>query len=53
MKARTRDVQELTRTVLQDALEALEGSAECVGTSGYEIRENTISVDMAGEKGAL
>jgi hypothetical protein len=51
-KARAREVQELTRTGLQDALEALEGGAECVGTSGYEIREDTISVDVAGEKGA-
>jgi hypothetical protein len=31
-KARAREVQELTRTSLQDALESLESSAECVGT---------------------
>jgi len=52
-KARAREVQELTRTSLQDTLESLESSAECVGTSGYEIREDTISVDVAREKGAL
>lgn len=52
-KARAREVQELTRTGLQGALDALEGGAECVGTSGYEIREDTISVDVAREKGAL
>jgi hypothetical protein len=38
---------------LQDALEALERGAECAGNSGYEIREDTISVDVAREKGAL
>jgi hypothetical protein len=52
-KARAREVQELTRTALQDALVALEGGAECVGTSGYEMREDTISVDVARENGAL
>ena len=51
-KARAREVQELTRTGLQDALEALEGGAECVGTSGYEIREDTISADVVRKKGA-
>jgi hypothetical protein len=51
-KARSREVQELTRTGLQDALEALKGGTECVGTSGYEIREDTISVEVAREKGA-
>ena len=49
-KARAREVQELTRTGLQDALEALEGGAECVGTSGYEIREDTISADVVRKK---
>ena len=51
-KARAREVQELTRTGLQDALEALEGGAECVGTSGYEIREDTICADVVRKKGA-
>lgn len=51
-KARAREVQELVPTGLQDALEALEGGAECVGTSGYEIREDTISADVVRKKGA-
>jgi hypothetical protein len=38
-KARTKQVTELTRTGLRDALEALKGGAECVGTSGFIHRE--------------
>jgi hypothetical protein len=41
-KARAREVQELTRTGLQDALEALEDGAECVGTSGFTTREDVL-----------
>ncbi len=44
-KARAREVRELTRTGLQRALEALEGRVDVVGTSGYEVREDTISAD--------
>jgi hypothetical protein len=51
-KGRTREVTEFTRVGLQQALEVLEDDAECVGTSGYEIREDTISVDVAQKKGA-
>jgi hypothetical protein len=51
-KSRAREVTQLTRTGLHDALEALEGGAECVGTSGYVVREDTISVDVARKKGA-
>jgi hypothetical protein len=40
-KARTREVAELTRTGLTQALEALEG-AECVGTSGFTQREDVL-----------
>jgi hypothetical protein len=43
-KARTRGVAELARTGLQDALEALEGGAECVGTSGFTTREDILSL---------
>jgi hypothetical protein len=39
-KGRTKEVTELTRTGLQDALEALEGGTECVGTSGFTTRED-------------
>jgi hypothetical protein len=41
-KARAREVQELTRSGLQDALETLEGDAECVGTSGFTTREDVL-----------
>jgi hypothetical protein len=41
-KGRRREVEELTRTGLQDALEALEAGAECVGTSGFTTREDTL-----------
>jgi hypothetical protein len=40
MKARTREVAELTRTGLQEALTALERRVDVVGTSGFETREN-------------
>jgi hypothetical protein len=39
-KARTREVAELTRTGLQEALTALEGRVDVLGTSGYETRED-------------
>ncbi len=41
-KARGKEVSELARTGLQDALEALEGGAEVVGTSGYAVREDVL-----------
>jgi hypothetical protein len=40
-KARTREVAELTRTGLMQALEALEG-AEFVGTPGFTQREDVL-----------
>lgn len=44
--ARRREVQELTRTGLERALEALEaGDVRDLGTSGYEVREDVIGVD--------
>jgi len=39
-KVRTREVVELTRTGLQEALTALEGRVDVVGTSGFETRED-------------
>jgi hypothetical protein len=39
-KARLTEVTELTRQGLQDALKALEGGAECVGSSGFAQRED-------------
>jgi hypothetical protein len=41
-RARATEVQELTRTGLQDALKALEDGAECVGTSGFTTREDVL-----------
>jgi hypothetical protein len=41
-KARAREVTELTRSGLQDALRALEAGAECVGTSGFTTREDVL-----------
>ncbi len=42
-KARAREVRELARTGLQQALKALDGSArvDVVGTSGFTTREDT------------
>jgi hypothetical protein len=39
-KARAREVAELARSGLEDALEALEGDVTVVGTSGYTSRED-------------
>ena len=41
-KARAREVTELAKTGLMQALEALEGGAECVGTSGFSTREDVL-----------
>jgi hypothetical protein len=41
-KARTREVEDLVRSGLRDALEALQGGAECVGTSGFTQREDVL-----------
>jgi hypothetical protein len=45
-KARQRQVTELVRTGLRDALEALEGRVDVVGTSGYSVREDLLSVAL-------
>ena len=47
-KARQREVAELARTGLEQALEALqEGPAEDLGTSGYEVREDVLGLPAA------
>jgi len=51
-KARSREVTELTRASLTQALEALEGRVDVIGTSGYEVREDTISASVLRRKGA-
>jgi hypothetical protein len=48
--ARRREVTELTRSGLE---EALEGGAEFVGTSGYEVREDTLVACHEGEAAKL
>jgi hypothetical protein len=43
---RRREVTDLVRTGLTQALAALEGGAECVGTSGFTTREDILSVAL-------
>ena len=44
-KARRREVSNLVRGGLQDALEALDGGdVDMVGVSGYELREDVLSL---------
>jgi hypothetical protein len=38
----TKEVVSITRTGLEQALDALEGGAECVGTSGFTTREDVL-----------
>ncbi len=47
-KARRREVRELTRAGLAEALEALDASdVEDLGTSGYEVREDVLGLATA------
>ncbi len=46
-KARRREVAQLARTGLQDALEAIEGDVEDLGTSGFEVREDILGLPTA------
>ncbi len=46
-KARRREVAQLARTGLLEALEALEGDVEDLGTSGYEVREDVLHLPAA------
>jgi len=49
-KARTREVTDLVRTGLQDALAALEGGdVTMCGTSGFTTREDLLSVGSPSE----
>ncbi|MBA2715247.1 MAG: hypothetical protein H0U55_17070 [Rubrobacteraceae bacterium] len=50
-KARRREVSDLAREGLTQALEALEGRVEVVSTSGFTTREDTISTDAARPTG--
>jgi hypothetical protein len=51
-KARTKEVRELARASLTQAMEALE-SAECVGTSGFTTREDVLLATTSSEKANL
>jgi len=45
-KARAREVSEMARSGLRDALKALDGgTVECVGTSGFTTREDILVVE--------
>ena len=52
-KARRREVIELARSGLTQALEALEGSAQCVGTSRFTQREDVLLVTASPDAGKL
>ncbi len=44
-KARAREVTELARSGLREALAALEGRVDVVGESGFETREDVVVVE--------
>jgi hypothetical protein len=48
-KARRREVEELSREGLRQALASLEGGAECIGTSGFTKREDVLSLPRPDE----
>jgi len=43
---RRREVEDLARSGLRDALEALEGRVDVVGVSGYTVREDILSLSF-------
>ncbi len=45
-KRREREVAELTREGLREALRALEGRVDVVGTSGYSVREDIMVAEV-------
>jgi hypothetical protein len=49
-KARAREVTELAREGLRNALAALAGGTEVVGTSGYTVREDILSLPRPDEE---
>jgi hypothetical protein len=46
-KAHTKEVTELARAGLTQALKALEERVDCVGTSGYDVREDVLVAEMS------
>jgi hypothetical protein len=51
-KARTRAVVNLTREGLRQALASLEGRVDVVGVSGYDVREDALSLPRPDEPAA-
>jgi len=49
-KTRQREVSELAREGLTQALEALSGGTECVGTSGFTTRVDVLLATASSEK---
>ena len=47
-KARRRQVEDLTREGLRQALASLEGRVDLVGTSGYQVREDIVLCTAEG-----
>jgi hypothetical protein len=45
-QARGKEVSELTREGLREALRALEGRVDVVGTSGYSVREDIMVAEV-------
>jgi hypothetical protein len=52
-KARRREVEELTKRGLRDALHAREGGAECAGTSGFTTREDVLLATVSSDASKL
>jgi len=50
---RRREVEDLARSGLRDALEALEAGAECVGTSGFTTREDVLLTTASSDADKL
>jgi len=48
-KARGKEVSRLARSGLEQALEALEAGAECVGTSGFTTREDVLLATISAD----
>ena len=52
-KARRREVEQLVREGLRQALASLEGRMDVVGTSGYQLREDVLSVTTSSDAAKL
>jgi len=52
-KARRREVEDLCREGLRQALEALEGRVDVVGVSGFTTREDILSIASPSEMSSM